>query len=188
MLDDPGEDELSSEAMATMKGLRAAGRTRLIGVGGKGSAMDAYISMGGFDAIALPYNLACGWTERLRLKAAAERDMAVIGYDFWPQEFHQPQASKLGKAVKRLFWTKAKTEEALAAIGTYAFLYDTPGWTAEDICLAYALTEPSIATVQIPTSSIGRLTELAEITEREMPAGVASRIEMARFGGHRAAG
>ncbi len=189
LLDDPGEEELSAEALSTLKGLRATGRTRLIGVGGKSSALDAYISTGAFDALAMPYNLASGWMDRHRLKAAASHDMAVIGYDFWPEQFHQPEGGGLAQAVKRTLWGKpaASRDNPLAGAGTYSFLHNTPGWTAEDICLAYALTEPSIASLQITAEAAERLERLAEITELEMPNGVASRIEMARFSGQKTA-
>jgi aryl-alcohol dehydrogenase-like predicted oxidoreductase len=188
MLDDPADNELSADAMAILKALRSAGRTRMIGVGGKGPALDAYISTGAFDALAMPYSLASGWMDRHRLKAASDQDMAVIGFDFWPEQFREPEKPAMAETVKKLFWNKAKYQNPLAGRGTYAFLHDTPGWSAEDICLAYALTEPSIATLQITTESIERLVELAEITEREMPSGVASRIEMARFSGQTAKG
>jgi aryl-alcohol dehydrogenase-like predicted oxidoreductase len=184
ILDDPGEDELSAEALATLKVLRTTGRTRLIGVGGQGTALDAYISTGAFDALAMPYSLASGWMDRHRLKAAANQDMAVIGYDFWPEQFHQPEQTGLIQTVKRSLWSRPAPkpkESPLAGAGTYSFLHETPGWTAEDICLAYALTEPSIATLQITAEAADRLEGLAGITELEMPNGVASRIEMARF-------
>jgi aryl-alcohol dehydrogenase-like predicted oxidoreductase len=188
LLDDPGEEELSAEALSTLKMLRATGRTRLIGVGGKGDALDAYISTGAFDALAMPYNLASGWMDRHRLKAAAAQDMAVIGYDFWPEQFHAPEGSGLVETVKRSLWGRSTPKEnPLAGAGTYSFLYNTPGWSAEDICLAYALTEPSIATLQITAEAAERLETLAAITELEMPNGVASRIEMARFSGQKTA-
>lgn len=190
LLDDPGENELSADSLAILKALRVAGRTKMIGVRGRGTALDAYISTGAFDALAMPYSLAAGWMDRHRLKAAAEQDMAVLGYDFWPEQFHEPERKTVQAVVKRTLWGKViKPSEyvsPIAGAGTYAFLHETPNWTAEDICLAYALTEPSIASLQIPTESAHRLVELAGITEKEMPNGVASRIEMARFTGQKA--
>ena len=189
LLDDPGENELSAEALSTLKGLRATGRTRLIGVGGRGTALDAYISTGAFDALAMPYNLASGWMDRHRLKAASSKNMAVIGYDFWPEQFRQPASGGIAQTIKRSLWGKpvAPKDNPLAGAGTYSFLHTTPGWTAEDICLAYALTEPSIASLQITAEAADRLESLAAITEQEMPNGVASRIEMARFSGQKTA-
>jgi aryl-alcohol dehydrogenase-like predicted oxidoreductase len=184
LLDDPGEEELSAEALAVCKALRAAGRTRMIGVRGKGTAMDAYISTNHFDVVALPYSLSSGWIDRHRMKAAGQKDMAIIGYDFFPEQFHRAQDVA---PVRRTLWGKPKVIHSLSNAGTYAFLHDTPDWTAEEICLAFALTEPGLATVQIPTEDVGRLADLAAVTERDMPAGAASRIEMARFGDHKSA-
>jgi len=75
--------------------------------------------------------------------------------------------------------------QAAAPYGTsggYDFLHETRGWTPEEICMAYALTQPALATVQITTDQAARLAELCDVAEREMPPGLASRIEMARFG------
>ena len=189
LLDDPGEDELPADSLAILKALRTAGRTKLIGVRGQGTVLDDYISTGTFDVLAMPYSLAAGWMDRHRLKAAARRDMAVFGYDFWPESFREPQRKIVQDGLKRTLWGKLKPSDyvsPLTGAGTYAFLHETPGWTAEDICLAYALTEPAIASLQIPTESADRLADLANISEREMPNGVASRIEMARFTGQKA--
>lgn len=182
LLDDPAEDELSADALAVCKALRAAGRTRMIGVRGKGPAMDAYISTKHFDVVALPYSLSSGWVDRHRLKAAYAKDMAVMGYDFFPEDFHRPEDVA---PVKRSLWGKPKVVHSAATAGTYAFLHSTPEWTAEEICLAFALTEPALATVQITSQDVARLGELADVTERDMPAGAASRIEMARFADHK---
>ena len=57
----------------------------------------------------------------------------------------------------------------------------TRNWSPEEICLAYALTEPSLATVQIHAERAERLEALAAIPDREMPPGVSAQIEMARF-------
>jgi hypothetical protein len=51
----------------------------------------------------------------------------------------------------------------------------------EEICLAYALTEPSLATMQVTSDRVRQLEALASVAERDLPAGVSTRIEMARF-------
>ena len=188
LLADPASHELSADAMAALKGLKAAGRARLIGVGGVGPELEAYVSSGNFDALAMPYNIASGWMERHLLKSASQRDMVVIGYDFWPEILHTPEDHGLGQMVKRVLWGKPKTPSAASLVGTYDFLHHTSGWTAEDLCLAYALTEPSIATLQLNSDATPRLAHLAEMSEKDMPNGVASRIEMARFAGNKNTG
>lgn len=185
LLDDPADDALPPEALATLKALRSAGRTRMIGVCGNGPAMDAYISTRQFDVLSLPYNLMSGWNTRNRIRAALDHDMTVMGHDFFPRDiegFVQPQSSVPNILQRRPMLARPTRQNPLAGAGTYAFLNETHGWTAEEICLAYALTQPALATIQLTTDQAARLPELAEVTEKEMPPGLASRIEMARFG------
>jgi hypothetical protein len=64
----------------------------------------------------------------------------------------------------------------------YAFLDETANWTAEEICLSYALTEPALASVQVTSIEPELLTKLADVPDRDLPNGLGSRVEMARFG------
>ena len=178
MLDDPGNEELSPDALAMLKDLRSEGRARYIGVTGEGDAIDAYISTRAFDVLGTPYNLLSGWRDRHRVKAAQERDMPVIGYDFYSEQV-AALAESAPQPKKRWF---SRPKPSLTGIGTYAFMTDTPGWTPEEIALGFALTEPSIATMQVTTDTAPRIADLAKATERDLPPGASSRIEMARFG------
>ena len=172
ILDDPQSDELQLHAFGRLTGFRATGLVRRLGVAGEGDAMDAYISSGAFDIIMTPFSLVSGWKERLRLKAATSQDMAIVGYDFHPERFH------LGKAGASAAKAGA---HPLAGAGTYAFLDRTRGWTSEAICLAYALTEPSLASIQLTSDRPDKLAALAGVVEKDLPPGVAAQIEMARF-------
>jgi aryl-alcohol dehydrogenase-like predicted oxidoreductase len=174
ILDDPRSEELSLNALRRLTDARGDGRVRFLGVAGEGDAMDAYISSGAFNILCTPYSLVSGWKERLRLKAAIGQDMAIIGYDFHPEQFQRGGGAASAQ--------KGGGSGPLAGAGTYAFLDRTPGWTSEAICLAYALTEPSLASIQIRTDRIERLTDLAAVPDRDLPTGVAAQIEMARFG------
>jgi aryl-alcohol dehydrogenase-like predicted oxidoreductase len=184
LLDDPADDALPPESLATLKALRSAGRTRLIGVCGQNPAVDAYISTRQFDVLSIPYNLTSGWTTRNRIRAALDHEMTVVGYDFFPEEMRGLVQSAGPSILQRrpLIAPKRTAANPLAGSGTYAFLNETQGWSPEEICLAYALTQPALATIQITTDQAPRLEELAAVTEREMPPGLSSRIEMARFG------
>lgn len=179
LLDDPSVTALSPEALDVLKALRLTGATRTIGVRGEDPAMDFYISMGAFDVLSLPYGLSAGWLDRRRMKAAIDKGMAVIGYGFVPADI-VAQAHN-AQPVKRGLFNRGARANPLEGAGTYAFLQNTPGWTLEELCLAYALTEPSLATVQVDTEQAARLTDLASVAERDLPTGLSSRIEMARF-------
>jgi aryl-alcohol dehydrogenase-like predicted oxidoreductase len=176
ILDDPAASELPPQALEAMTRLRDAGRIRMLGVSGGDGATDAYISTGAFDLIATTFNLMSGWKERHRLKAAVDRDMAVIGYGYQPDI-----ARDLAHAPpKPTPWGRG-APHPLAGAGSYAFLDETPQWTAAELCLGYALTEPSLCTVQIAADRVEQIEQLAAVSERELPSNVPAQIEMARF-------
>ena len=175
ILDDPISEELSSQALDMLRRLKDMGRIHLLGVTGRDDAIDAYISSGAFDLVATPFSLMSGWKERLRVKAAIDRDMVVVGHGYYPDAVREPQQTANAGAWGR---TSAKP---LGGMGTYAFLDRTPHWSGEEICLAYAMTEPSLCTVQVPADRIDRVELLAAVCERELPSGVPAQIEMARF-------
>ena len=183
VLDDPQTQEFSPQALEQLKVMRADGRTRMLGVAGQDDALDFLLTTGAFDVLYLPFSLVSGWTERRRLKMAVERDMGVIGYDYYPRVF--AAGSGGAGAQKSGGWGRPKPAATranpLAGAGTYAFLDRTRNWTPEEICLAHALTEPSLASVQVSADRAERVEALAAIPEREMPPGVSAQIEMARF-------
>ena len=177
ILDNPLSDELSPYALGKLKDFRATGRIRYLGVAGDDDAMDAYISTGVFDIYCTPFSLISGWKERLRLKAAIEQNMAIFGYNFFPERFQRGQAGAAAPKVHQ----SGGFINPLAGAGTYAFLDRTPNWPAETICLAYALTEPALASVQVTTDRPERVGQLAQVTEKDLPPGVDTKIEVARF-------
>jgi hypothetical protein len=99
--------------------------------------------------------------------------MVVLGYGYYPEQLREPQA-------KGGSWSRTPTTP-LAGMGTYAFLERTAHWSGEEICLAYAMTEPSLCTVQVHADKIDRVELMAAVCERELPSGVPAQIEMARF-------
>jgi aryl-alcohol dehydrogenase-like predicted oxidoreductase len=167
MLDDPPE-RLPDDAMETLERLKASGLVRAAGVVGDSDAIDAHVAGAGFDLLSTRFNLTSGWRERHRLRSAGACDMAVIGYGYVPRELAAPAS-------------RPERREPLSGCGTYAFLEETHGWKADEICLAYALTEPALASIRLRPGSIAELERLAAVVDRDMPPGVAAQIEMARF-------
>jgi aryl-alcohol dehydrogenase-like predicted oxidoreductase len=176
ILDDPQSEELSPYALEMLRGIRQSGRARMLGVGGEDDAIDAYLSAGAFDLLRTPFSLTSGWRDRLRLKAAMEHDMGVIGYGYHPEGLIRAPAPA---SRPSLFGPRANP---LAAMGSYAFLHEMPNWSSEALCLAYAMTEPALASVQISVDSIKELEALSAVAERDLPPGLGAQIEMARFG------
>lgn len=183
-LDNPGSEELPRASLEALKAIRASGRISLLGVAGDNDAMDAYVSANAFDVLVTPYHLRSGWKERNRLKQAVGLDMGVVAYGFFPEELSTPKkADDLAGQKRGLFgFGKSRDDSPLQGMGTYAFLHQTPNWTAEEVCLAYALTEPSLSTILVESVDPAHLAALAAIPDRDMPPGLAAQVEMARFG------
>lgn len=185
VLDDPDADELPRPSLDALKALRATGRVNMLGVAGQNEAMDAYISTNAFDLLITPHNLRSGWKERNRLKQAIAMDMGVIAYGFFPPELATPKKADAFAGRRRGLLaaiTRPAEEHPLAGMGTYAFLHQTSNWTAEEICLSFVLTEPSLSSVLVDTVDPAHLTALAAVPDRDMPPGLAAQVEMARFG------
>lgn len=176
LLDEQAFVTLTDDGRTYLGDLCAAGLCHQVGVAGEGPAIDQCIAGHEFEALAIPFNLTSDWKARRRLKDSAAAAMTVIGYDAFP---HQLIQSATSSQVRPGLFRKA---EPLAGAGTYAFLHDTPGWTAEELCLAYALTEPAFATIQVEAFRPEAIERLAAVTDRDLPTGVAAQIEMARFG------
>ena len=83
ILDRPRPGEISRQAMDMLDAARRAGRLGMIGLAGLPEEVDAYMATGAFDLLVAPYNLRAGWAERNRLKAAQDRDMSIIGCNFF---------------------------------------------------------------------------------------------------------
>jgi aryl-alcohol dehydrogenase-like predicted oxidoreductase len=174
MLDEPAGGQVTPEAMVTLKQAQQSGYVRMLGIAGRDDSVETYMRTGDFDVLGTPFNLTSGWTERNWLRTAAKYDLGVFGYEPYPIDFHRAVSAALRQPKKGRV-------DALQGCGSYMFLDATHGWTAEEICLAFALTEPSLATVQLFAPALDRLERLAETPEREMPPGLSAQIEMARF-------
>ena len=180
VLVDVGDNEiLPTHLLSALQDAQANQRVRMLGVAG-GDGTDRYLDGGDFEVLATIFNIRSGWRERNRLKHATQADMPVIGCDYQPfapsaaaEEARPSGPFGLGRLLG--------AHKDKAATGAYDFLQRNAVWTAEEICLGYALTEPSLTTVQIPARTAEQLQKLAAVSEKELPNGVAAQIEMARF-------
>jgi aryl-alcohol dehydrogenase-like predicted oxidoreductase len=171
------------EALGAGLRLKDLNLVRRLAVAGPGDLLTEHVEDPLFDALVMPFGLQSGWRDRNLVRTALERQMGVMSYDPCPAGL--TQQAKEDKKQTRGGWFKRA--DPLAAAGSHAFLQSTPGWSAEQICLAYALTEPAVTTVQMPALTLDHLNDLAEVPERNLPAQVAAQIEMAHFTGERTA-
>ena len=176
MLDRPGPGVLSRSELGELEALRHARLTTRLALAGDSLTTDAYLGQIDFDVLAIRYNICSGWPERNLLKHAAERGMTILGYGPHIDPAEPAAASPVTRGLARLI-----RRPQMASPEAYAFLDQTHGWTGRQITLAYALTEPGLASVIVEPEDAALLESLSQAVERELPAGVAAQIEIARF-------
>ncbi len=176
LINDPQSPSLPMSFEAGLQTLWSARALGGLGIASRGDIHPGLLANGLVTTVSSPYNLSSGWAERHRIRQASQNNFAVIGEDFWPQALRE----LADQAPRRPSFWQRRTDP-LADVGGYEFLSKTPGWSGEDICLGYALTEPSLATVRITADTRQEVERLAEVVERDLPTGVCAQIEMARF-------
>jgi aryl-alcohol dehydrogenase-like predicted oxidoreductase len=176
LVNDPRGPSLPPTIEAGLRSLHESHALRGLGVASRGDIDPSLLENDLVTAVSLPFNLSSGWADRQRLRQAAQADLAVIGEDFWPQTLRDGGERS---APRPSLWRRRT--DPLADVGGYGFLRDTPGWSDEAICLAYALTEPSLATVLVIADTPADVKRLACGVERDLPDDVRAQIDMARF-------
>jgi aryl-alcohol dehydrogenase-like predicted oxidoreductase len=171
------------EALAAGLRLKDLDQVRRLAVAGTGELLVDHVEDPLFDALVMPFGLMSGWRDRNLVRTALERQMGVMSYDPCPAQL--TEIVKEEKKQAKAGWFKRP--DPLSVVGSHTFLQTTPGWTAEQICLAHALTEPAITTVQMPVKDLEHLADLAAVPERSLPAQISAQIEMSHFTGERTA-
>jgi len=185
LVEDPEPDEISPSFHMTVEAARQAKRLRYAGVAGDADSIDALLEAGRIHIYSARFNLRSGWQTRNRLKVAMHSGVISLGYDYHPRVVKESGVlrDEMAEAPRRagiLGWATRPRIVDVERTGPYAFLDQIRGWTADQVCLAYALTEPALASVRIDAADIGAITHLADIVEREMPNGLPAQIELAR--------
>jgi len=186
MIEDPQPGELDPVFRATVEAARQARRLRFIGIRGDSEAVDKLLADAAVDIYAAPYNLRASWTTRSRMRTAIHGGLTVIGYDYYPAAVRASLSAQTAEPARRsgllgFGLGPARTPRGQSGRPSpYHFLERVREWDADQICLAYALTEPSLCTIQISATSAETIAHLAGVVERELPAGVPAQIELAR--------
>jgi hypothetical protein len=177
LLDLSGEAAIDPGELLELEALRRDRLVARLGVWGEGEAVDAQLARFTFDVLGTSYNVRSGWAERNRIKAATERGMDILGFGFHIDAAKALTAEHAPKpGLRNLFHRPTQ-----GVVHAYDFLRQTPGWTSEQLTLAYALTEPALASVVVQTNDVRQIVALAAAVEREMPPSAAAQIEIARF-------
>jgi aryl-alcohol dehydrogenase-like predicted oxidoreductase len=175
LVNDPQGPALPPGLESDLRGVRQDDGAPGLGVATRGRIDPALLESDLLTAIAASFNLASDLPDRQRIRDAERRGLAVFGEDFWPQALRDGGQSSPRPSLWR------RRADPLLGLGGYDFLHDTPGWSAEEICLAYALTEPSVTSVCVTVERPAEIERLAAVVERDLPDSLRAQIELARF-------
>jgi aryl-alcohol dehydrogenase-like predicted oxidoreductase len=178
MMDEGAVETLTPQARTYLTDLKASGVCLQIGLAGDGPAIEGGIADDLFEVLATPFSLRSDWQVRRRIRDASAANMTLIGCDPFAAN---PRTGAESSRNPRLSLLALRQPRASAAPDTYAFLNETPGWTHDELCLGYALTEPAFASIQLELWRGDVVERMAAVADRDLPTGVAAQIEMARF-------
>jgi len=166
------------ESWAFIKSLREARMVRYFGAEVPDDELKRLINSSQFHIIRTSFDLDTTWEKRHLIDLAQSRGISLFGGNYFPEAYHRKD-DVVPKAARNGWFRKASNP--MAGVGTYAFLYTTPDWTAEELCLGYALHQTGLTTVMVDPQSIDHLNQLAAVPGRYLPPSVPAQIEMARF-------
>ena len=169
---------LTEDGWRTLATVREASRARLLGVCGEG--VDAALARPEPDLLVTQHHLGSGWADRNRMTKAAAARRTVIGEGYHPV-FAGPDGAAGSESARRGLFGLFQRPAPIEKLDGYGFLRRTPNWAADEICLAHALLEPTLASVVLDAAAPEDVDRLAAVTERELPTGLSAQIEMARF-------
>ncbi|WP_293402952.1 aldo/keto reductase [Phenylobacterium sp.] len=183
MLDETAAETMTPDALTYLADLRNAGVCLQIGVVGEGPVIDKCIANDAFDVLATGFSLVSDWQTRRRIRDASAANMTLIGCDPFPSGLQSGPSSRaeIERPMRRGL-LGGRRQDPTPSSNTYGFLHDTPGWSCEELCLAFALTEPAFATIQLEAGRADMIERMSTVTDKDLPTGVAAQIEMARFG------
>ncbi|MFT4091407.1 MAG: aldo/keto reductase [Asticcacaulis sp.] len=174
-----GFNKIPDSTWIFLEGLKNARLLRYLGASANTDHIKDVVEHGRFGILRTVFDLDTNWDKRHLLDHAIARGLNILGHDYFPTAY-QKSSDTVPKAARR-GWFGGKAADPLAGSGTYAFLHQTPSWSAEELCLAYTLSQPCLTSVLVSPETPERLNALAEISERNMPPSVPAQIEMARF-------
>jgi aryl-alcohol dehydrogenase-like predicted oxidoreductase len=175
----PGAAGLSNDSLNFLHSLQKSKMLRYLGGMGETDDISALIGSEQFSVIQTRFDIDSSWDKRRKIDDAVVRDINIIATDFFP-DIYRKASDVVPKEARRGFFG-GKAKNPLAGAGTHAFLHQTPDWTPEELCLGYALSQPSMSCILIDAESPEHLESLAEVPERYLPSSVPAQIEMARF-------
>ena len=160
--------------------LRRLGETHTVGQVGVQLEPNDYLGVldaGYPTAILTDFDVTAGKARRRMVEDASRRNLTVFAQNYYPARLIE---SRPGESIRTHLQT-LNTGAGLLGPDKFSFLTNEIGWTAEEICLGFTLSQLQIISTGVAARSPDHLDGLARVVGRTLPRALHAHIELGTF-------
>jgi aryl-alcohol dehydrogenase-like predicted oxidoreductase len=168
---------LTAEDHAFLRHLGEAHRVGQIGVQVEPQDYYQVVDSGHATAILTDFDVTASKTKRHMIEDANRRNISVLSQNHYPARLIEGRSNESIRSQLQNVQAGAMGGGA----DKYSFLTNEIGWTAEEICLGFTLSQPQILSVGVVARSIEHLDGLAGVVGRSLPRTLHAHLELGTF-------
>lgn len=169
-------DPLDGPALQLIEELKNAGKIRFAGLAGTTvTEMNALVASDRFEVLltAFNYNALFREAKQELIPSAAERDMGIVLGSTMGQGFLTRRADEQVRS-KPVWLSTARQQQLLA----YYELLDESALSPVELCLRFAIADPSVSTIPIGCKTLQQLeASVAAVKKGPLPRDIAKRLD-----------
>ena len=128
-------------------------------------------------AILTDFDVTASKNRRLMLQDASRRNLSVFAQNYYPARLIEGRS---GESIRTQL-SSVHTSGGAGGPDKYSFLTNEIGWTAEEICLGFTLSQAQIVSVGVVARSPDHLDGLAGVVGRTLPRALHAHVELGTF-------
>jgi hypothetical protein len=138
----------------------------------------AVLDAGYPTAILTDFDVTATKNRRRMIEDASRRNLSVLAQNYYPARLIE---GRQGESI-RTHLQSVNTGTSTGGPDKYSFLTNEIGWTAEEICLGFTLSQAQIVSTGVVARSPDHLDGLARVVGRTLPRALHAHIELGTFG------
>ncbi len=168
---------LSPEAHNFLRRLNETHTVSQVGVQVEPADYLSVLDAGYPTAILTDFDVTATKNRRLMLQDASRRNLSVFAQNYYPARLIE---GRQGESIRDHL--SSVHTGGLSGPDKYSFLTNENGWTAEEICLGFTLSQAQVVSVGVVARSPDHLDGLARVVGRTLPRALHAHIELGTFG------
>ena len=168
---------LTAEDHAFLHHLIQGGMIGQVGVQIETADFPNILDIGQPTSLLTNFDVTASKARRHMLETASRMDLSVFGQNYYPARLLQ---GGQGESI-RSHLQNVQDGDAPQGPSKYSFLFNEIGWTAQEICLGFALSQPALVNVGVVARDSDHLDRLAKVVGRTLPRALHAHIELGTF-------